>query len=228
MPVRKIERNKKEWSRFNFKAHINSMAKHLKGYQYINEWKKYWNEKLTGEDLSIKKKINENAYFDHLADIDKEDIRDPERGVEVFQSSYVSEFGEFHYHFNVEAINKLVNEREVPLEKVEIDHLYIDPDTEYHESKISDKRHPIFLRWFLVKEPIICVDGNKRILSNLRKGKKEFNGFLLSPLNISKDLFLFDVDYWFYVYTSEIEIISRGLNAGLPHNQIHQYTLNNR
>lgn len=84
---------------------------------------------------------------------------------------------------------------------------YTDPDTEYSDVNLADKRLPFFTQMYTIDKPFIVIDGNKQIMAKMSEGIQSFEGFEITP-NIVTQSFFTGLEMWFYTLLPEISLFS--------------------
>ncbi|TES45503.1 hypothetical protein E2L07_20475 [Halalkalibacterium halodurans] len=151
--------------------------------------------------------------------------QDLEKTLEMYKFQYITRYGQFIYHFDVEMVNNLVREQKLPLEKIQLDDLALDLSTKLIKSKLDDKRFPIFLRFYGLDKPYICLDGNKRIQARATLNNENvFKGFVIYPTEVINSIFFTEVELLFFVFNFECVNLIYGLQDGWTEKELWEFT----
>ena len=197
-PVKYIE--------FDFEKYLDSSKMTFGHLSFFDEWKRFWLNTFLKLDEDVKDYIQRfpgsNPIMQRIKNYPS--LSD----YEMFQFEHKTDSGSFYYHFNVEKMKYIIRNKNISIEEIDLNHLYIDSTTPLLQNKLKDERLPFFIRMFGFNKPFICVDGNKRITARIQHGENTFKGYVFYPEDI-QELFFGPIDYYFYVFHFEMELMYR-------------------
>ncbi|UTE72816.1 hypothetical protein M1I95_21745 [Rossellomorea marisflavi] len=206
MPVKFTPSTPAKYVPFDFEGYVSSMNTYFGNYSFFDKWLRYWTELFHKLDEDVKLYIKR---FPHTNPVMQRILHYPTarlKNNEVYHFDHITEFGTFHFHFDVEKMNSFKEKLGVPIEVVKGSTLYIDDDTPYIHDKLKDERLPFFVRVFGVEESFVCADGNKRIKARMNNGEQNFRGYVFYPEH-AEHIFFGPLDFYFYIFLYEVNLM---------------------
>ncbi|MEK4846374.1 hypothetical protein [Bacillus sp. FSL W8-0183] len=102
--------------------------------------------------------------------------------------------------------------------------VYVDSTTTLLSNKIKDNRPPIIVYNPGVPVPLLCVDGNKRIMAQKKLNNIKSIKAVYMPFEFSEYFFFNSLDNAFYYAHLEIEMLARLLEMGQDEKTIYMTT----
>lgn len=189
---------------------------------FYNDWVNFWCSLFDQEEIFVKDYIKKFPNSNPVLQRIKHGISPGE--YEMFTYEHITPVGKYTYHFDVERMKYLTHTREVPIEKISIDSLYIDETAPLLKEKLNDTRTPFVVEIFGVPKPFVCVDGNKRLKAQLKANNlSEIEAFVFAD-DIISEVFFASPDLWYYMLHREMEIMYTELEATSDESKVLKLT----
>lgn len=207
MPFKFTGNTPMEYVPFDFEGYIDDSCKELFGhYSFYEKWRQYWIGIFHEHDESVKAYIKKFPNSNPIMERIKHYPSLQSNRYEMYQAEHITDFGIFTFHFDVEAMHALKGRLGVPIETINREDLYMDPDTPFYKRKIEDKRLPYFVRIYGVEDPFVCADGNKRMKARIENGNRRFQGYVFYPEHVER-IFFSRLDFYFYIFLREVDFM---------------------
>lgn len=202
---------------FDFEGYLVNIHKHIKPLFFSDQWVGFWNQNLKHYDLELHNQVD--AGYSPVA------ARRAETGItrdyEVYSFEYLTDHGVYNYQFDIESVKSMVES--YPIEAIKLGEVYVDPETEYIAEKLNHDELPIFVRFYGVSQPFVCIDGNKRLMARIHNGQEEFKAHIIYE-NQLNGIFFTTLDLLFYLLHAELEYLFRGVNLGKDPYELYKAT----
>ncbi|MGI2851615.1 hypothetical protein ACRS6Y_15270 [Bacillus cytotoxicus] len=215
-----------KYSQFNYEKFLDYVVNNstLRDLSFIDDWKKFWKDKLQKEDETVQEYIKQNSDTNPLLIRAKQHPEQFKNRNEMYLYVYRSGHGEdFYFHFDIEKINDFIRLQEPTKLTLKLDDFYIDPDTKYSDNNVQDQRLPFFAPMFTIDKPYILIDGNKRVTARINKGIRSFECYEIHP-NILMQSFFTKLEMWFYTLLYETKLFTILLYEGKTSEEIRRYS----
>lgn len=211
---------------FSFHKYFKLMSQNnlLQNYTHFKEFRIFWSNRLTSKDNNLKKILKSDPNYNPLFE---KPVGSKGR-YETYCFEFKSNHGEMYYFtFDVNEMDNYLTKHQVPVERLNTELIYLDPETPYIPEKINDKKHPYFGRMFGITLPFLTIDGSHRIKSQVVNGHNDFTGYIFDE-NILHKFFVFDIDKDMYLLLHEIEIIGRMVSQNIHPDNVKDFITTNR
>ncbi|EMT45700.1 hypothetical protein H919_08650 [Anoxybacillus flavithermus AK1] len=132
-----------------------------------------------------------------------------------------------HYtKFLTVPMKRLVKANKVKKVTLDCSQFFLDKETIYEKSRVSNNELPYFAPIFDVPQQYIVVDGNKRIMAKLKNGQRTFTGYAFTPQQVIESFF-FELDGWFYRLLAEMSVFSKMIFFKIPYSEIKKLSIIN-
>ncbi|WHY56013.1 hypothetical protein [Peribacillus simplex] len=208
-----------EYRTFDYNAYFDELQKTFGVLSFYKEWKDFWINTFEFHDQKIKDFIKEHPGSNPAREYMNKKNYD-NQVYEIYVFEYVTPGGSFHLHFDIEKMKYVTYKklRSVSVQEIPLHELFVDPTTLYIKDKhMQDERLPFAVEMYGLQngdDPChyLCVDGNKRIQSRIKKDP-----------NIQKiESFVFDIDHWDFMFFFSLDEYFMGFTREL---QILQYCI---
>ncbi|MGN7324918.1 hypothetical protein ACTHPT_14710 [Bacillus altitudinis] len=213
---------KTTYYKFDFRAYLESppIKSHLESLTFYKFWVDYWCGIFIKHDRKIEEYARQKSNTTPIDEASK--LRNSD--VESFRFDFKTSVGTYRYYYDVDLINQLVQQKKLVSEEVDLKDVYVDSSTTFLPSKINDNRPPIIILNPAVPTPLLCVDGNKRIMAQRRINKIKSVKAVVIPPEFCQYFFFTSLDHAFYYAHFEIEMIARLLEMGQDEGAIYMTT----
>lgn len=212
---------------FDYKRFLNFaiLNLQLRELPFIKEWRDKWNLILKYYDDDVKKYIEEHPGTNPIQERLKANPKQFKKRNEMFVHEFNSiDGGTYYFHYDVEKMKRLVKANKVKKVTLDCSQFFLDKETIYEKSRVSNNELPYFAPVFAVPQQYIVVDGNKRIMAKLKNGQRTFTGYAFTPQQVIESFF-FELDGWFYRLLAEISDFSKMLFFKIPHSEIKKHSI---
>ncbi|MBZ5752752.1 hypothetical protein [Metabacillus rhizolycopersici] len=212
MPVTFTPTTPVQYVEFDFERYFDSLEKLFGHLSFFSKWKQFWLTTFLNLDKEVKDYIKKFPDSNPIMQRIKNQMLIPDKDFEMFTFEHITDFGSYYLHFDIEKMKEIKNRNLLSIERVNLNHLYIDPTTLVIKDKLEDQRFPFFVRIFGVEKAFICADGNKRIRARLEEGQTEFKGYVFYPQDL-EEVFFGPFDFFYYMHLYEMELMYREMES---------------
>ncbi|PRS48139.1 hypothetical protein [Bacillus sp. MZGC1] len=213
---------KTTYYKFDFQAYLESppIKSNVGRLSFYKSWVKYWCDIFIERDKDIEDYARHKSNTTPIYEMSQLRNKD----VEFFSFDFKTSVGTYRYHYDVDILNEIVKQNSLVPEDVDLKDIYVDSTTTFVSDKIKDNRPPIIVYNPGVPVPLLCVDGNKRIMAQKKLNNIKSIKAVNMPLELSKYFFFTSLDNAFYYAHLEIEMIARLLEMGQDEKAIYMTT----
>lgn len=213
---------KTTYYKFDFQAYLESrpIKSNIGRLSFYKSWVNYWCDIFIERDKDIEDYARQKSNTTPIYEMSQVRNKD----VEFFSFDFKTSVGAYRYHYDVDILNEIVKQNSLVPEDVDLKDVYIDSTTTFLSNKIKDNRPPIIVYNPGVPVPLLCVDGNKRIMAQKKLNNIKSIKAVYMPFEFSKYFFFTSLDNAFYYAHLEIEMIARLLEMGQDEKAIYMTT----
>ncbi|MER3123042.1 hypothetical protein [Bacillus altitudinis] len=213
---------KTTYYKFDFQSYLESppIKSNIGRLSFYKSWVKYWCDIFIERDKDIEDYAKQKSNITPIFEMSQVRNKD----VEFYSFDFKTSVGTYRYHYDVDILNEIVKQKSLVPEDVDLKDVYVDSTTTLLFNKIKDNRPPIIVYNPGVPVPLLCVDGNKRIMAQKKLNNIKSIKAVYMPFEFSEYFFFNSLDNAFYYAHLEIEMLARLLEMGQDEKTIYMTT----